>query len=447
MHRSGAAVVLFLLALCGRAAEVTSRSVDGPPVPPLPPVSAAVVRLPVLAPRPPGWRPTAPQGFEVGLFADGLDGPRRLLVLPGGDVLVAQARTERMAGMSPEIAAALTRQGIFGPSADNLILLRQTTQGVRRYVYRNGLNQPFGLLLSGAWLYVANTDALLRFRYQPDATRLEASPETVLALPAGERNSHWTRNIVEHPDGVRLFLAVGAASNVNEDGADPPERAAVWLVDPGSGEWRPYATGLRNPAGLALDPSTGALWATVNERDGLGEDVPPDYLARVVDGAFYGWPYVYFGTYPDPAWKRRDPGRVAAAARIARVPDLALGGHSVPLGLHFRRGDDWPAKYREGVFIARRGGVGRARFIGYDVIFVPFSNGVPTGVVEPFLEGFVADYDRGEVYGRPVDVAELPDGSLLVSDDGGNALWRVSWTGRGTVNPGVTDRRNNAGVP
>jgi glucose/arabinose dehydrogenase len=426
MRFAAAACFLVLLPLAaapGAAAE--ARAVDGPPVPQLPPVSAAVVRMPRLVPRPAGWRPAAPPGFGVEAWAEGLDGPRRLHVLPNGDVLVAQSRTERMAGLPDAVVATLTRQGIFGPSANNVLLLRRRGAGVERHVYLEGLRQPYGLLLLDEWLYVANTDALLRYRFVPGATRLDSPPEKVLDLPSGPVNNHWTRNVVARADGRRLYVGVGAASNANEEGTDPPGRAAVWEVDPDARTWRMFATGLRNPAGLATDPTSGALWATVNERDGLGEDVPPDYLARVVDGAFYGWPYVYFGTYPDPAWRRRDPARVTRAAREARVPDLALGGHSVPLGLVFPRSTRGSARYREGAFVARRGGVGRARFLGYDVAWVPFRAGVPTGAVEPFLSGFVADYERGEVYGRPTDVAELADGSLLVSDDGAGMLWRV----------------------
>jgi glucose/arabinose dehydrogenase len=381
--------------------------------------------MPTLVARPGGWAPAAPPGFRVEVFTDGLDGPRRLCVLPNGDVLVAQARTERMAGLPGAVVEALTRQKIFGPSANNVLLLRRTASGIERHVYLSGLRQPFGLLLLGDWLYVANTDALLRYRFTPGATRLEGMPQKVLDLPAGEPNNHWTRNVIARADGQRLFVTVGAASNVNEDGTDPPERAAVWEVNPATAVRRLFATGLRNPVGLAAEPATGALWATVNERDGLGEDVPPDYLTRVVDGAFYGWPYTYFGTYPDPTWQRRDPARVARAAREARVPELSLGAHSVPLGLHFQRSGLWPERYRSGAFIARRGGVGRARFLGYDVIFVPFRDGDPTGVVEPLLQGFVADQDRGLVYGRPVDLAQLADGSLLVTDDGANVIWRV----------------------
>jgi len=418
-------VLLPLVVLATGLAHAGERAVAGPPVPALAPVGPAVFRMPTLLPRPAGWRPAAPAGFRVEPFAEGLDGPRRLLVLPNGDVLVAQARTESMEGLPPAVVEALTRQKIFGPSADNVLLLRPGPQGVERHVLASGLNQPFGLLFHRGWLYVANTDALLRFRFAPGATRVDA-PEKVLDLPAGPANNHWTRNLLASADGTRIWVTVGAATNVNEAGTDPPDRAAIWEVDPATGGHRLLATGLRNPVGLALEPETGALWTTVNERDGLGEDTPPDYLARVVDGAFYGWPYVYYGTYEDPTWKRRDPAKVADARARARVPDLALGGHSVPLGLVFRAGPAWPEPWARGAFVARRGGGGRVRYVGYDVAFVPFRGGAPTGAVEPFLAGFVASYDRAEVYGRPVDVAELPDGSLLVSDDGADVVWRVS---------------------
>lgn len=403
-----------------------SQAGAGPPVPELPPVGPAVFRMPTLVPRPAGWLPSAPPGFRVEVFADGLDSPRRLCVLPNGDVLVARSRTERMAGLPEAVVAALTRQQVFGPSPDAVTLLRPTPAGVERHEFLAGLRQPFGLLLLGDWLYVANTDALLRYRYARGATRIDTPPEKLLDLPAGAVNNHWTRNLVARPDGRRIYIGVGAATNVDEQGTDPPDRAAVWEYDPAGGGHRLYATGLRNPVGLAFHPGSGELWTTVNERDGLGEDVPPDYLARVVEGAFYGWPYVYFGTYPDPTWSRRDRGRVDEAARRARVPELALGGHSVPLGLLFHVHAGWPARWNAGAFIARRGGGGRVRYIGYDVAFAPFRDGEPTGAVEPFLRGFVADYDKATVYGRPVDLAELADGSLLVSDDAGGVIWRVA---------------------
>lgn len=421
-----AGLAVSLVLNVAQASADGSRQVEGPAVPPLPPVSSAVFRMPTLVPRPAGWLPSAPAGFRVEVFADDLDGPRRLLVLPNGDVLVAQSRTERMAGLPDAVVEALTRQKVFGRSANNVILLRRTASGIERHEFLSGLRQPYGLLLLGDWLYVANTDSLVRYAYAPGTTRLAGPPAKVLDIPAGEPNNHWTRNIVAAPGGRRIYLGVGAATNVNEAGTDPPDRAAVWEVDPLTGAKRIFASGLRNPAGLAIDPATGSLWATVNERDGLGEDTPPDYLTRVVDGAFYGWPYVYFGTYPDPTWSRIDAARVADAQQRARVPDLALGGHSVPLGLQFRRGAGWPGRYAAGAFVARRGGGGRVRYIGYDVVFVPFRDGGPVGDVEPFLQGFVADYDKAEVYGRPVDVAELADGSMLVADDGANVIWRVS---------------------
>lgn len=424
----GILVVSLLLsgALLAAPAGAAGRDVAGPPVPVLPPVGPAVFRMPTLLPRPAGWTPAAPPGFRVEAFATGLDGPRRLYPLANGDVLVAEARTERMAGLPPAVVQALTRQHIFGPSANHVVLLRPVPGGVERHVLVAGLNQPFGLLLRDGWLYVANTDALLRLRFTPGATRIEGPPEKLLDLPAGPANNHWTRNLLGAADGRHILVTVGAATNADEEGKDPPGRAAIWEVDPVGGSHRVLASGLRNPTGLAYEPARGALWTTVNERDGLGEDVPPDYLTEVVDGAFYGWPYVYFGTYPDPGWQRRDPQRVAEAARRARVPDLALGGHSVPLGLLFRRAGGWPAPYEAGAFIARRGGGGRVRYLGYDVVFVPFRDGRPAGPPQPFLGGFVADYDKGEVYGRPVDVAELADGSLLVSDDGADVIWRVS---------------------
>lgn len=401
----------------------------GPPAPDLPPPGPTVFRLPQLVTWPAGAGPRAPAGFRVERFATGLDNPRWLHVLPNGDVLVAQARTERMSGMPPAVVAALTKQGVFGPSANSILLLRQTPAGLERHLLVDGLKQPFGMLLHGQYLYVANTDSLVRFPFKVGDTRISAAPEPVIAIPAGPDNNHWTRNVIATPDGSRLLVAVGAATNVNEAGRDPPDRAAIWEIHPDGGGKRLLATGLRNPVGLAFEPVTGGLWATVNERDGLGQDVPPDYLTRVVDGAFYGWPYVYFGTYVDPTWQKLDPAAVKDAQERARVPDLALGAHSVPLGLHFYRGTSFPARYRAGAFVARRGGGSRVKLLGFDVLFVPFAAGAPSAAPEEFLTGFVADPASGKVHGRPVGLAELPDGSLLVADDAGNTLWRVAHGG------------------
>jgi len=419
-------ILAFLLLVAAPA--IAGR--EGPPVPDLPAPGPSVFRLPTVVPWPAGAGPVAPAGFRVSAFATGLDNPRWLLVLPNGDVLVAESRTEAMGGMPPEVIAALSRQGVFGPSANRIVLLRPGATGVARHVLVEGLRQPFGMALLGDHLYVANTDGVVRFPFRPGATRLTAPAEPVIALPAGPPNNHWTRTLLATADGSHLYVSVGAATNVDEEGRDPPDRAAIWEIRPDGTGKRLVATGLRNPVGLAYEPSTGALWTTVNERDGLGQDVPPDYLTRVVDGAFYGWPHVYFGTYPDPVQAKRDPAAVEAARARARVPDLALGAHTVPLGLHFPRGTAFPARYRQGAFIARRGGGSRLDLAGFDVVFVPFADGAPAGPVEPFLTGFVADVARAEVHGRPVGLAELADGSLLVADDAGNTVWRVTAAGQ-----------------
>jgi len=423
---------LLLAAGCLVTAGALARPAGSPPVPDLPPPGTSALRLPILVPRPAGSVPVAPEGFVVEPFAGPLDAPRSLLVLPNGDVLVAQARTERMGGMPDELVAMLAERGIFGPSPDRVTLLRETPQGVIALPLLDGLNQPYGLLLHDGWLYVANTDALLRVRYTPGNDQVQGTLETVLALPAQPPNNHWTRNLALATDGRTLLVTVGAATNANEDGSEPPERAAIWAVDPAGGDYRLLATGLRNPVGLDHEPDSGVLWTTVNERDGLGEEVPPDYLTAVVPGADYGWPWVYFGSYPDPVLEQRDPARVAAAAASARVPDLALEAHSVPLGLRFYRGDAFPARWRGGAFVARRGGVGRRELRGYDLLFIPFAGGRPAGPPETFLSGFLADPAAGTIHGRPVDVVETGDGALLLSDDTAGMIWRVRWTGAPT---------------
>jgi glucose/arabinose dehydrogenase len=373
--------------------------------------------------------PTAPPGFVVERFADGLDHPRWLYVLPNGDVLVAQARTETMDGFAPGVIEELTKQGLFGPSPNTIVLLRADGSDVTRHVLLDNLRQPFGMALLNGWLYVANTDSLVRYPYRLGQKRIDAPAELIATLPAGERtadwNNHWTRNVVVSPDGNKLYVSVGSATDVDADGNEPPERAAIWQMDPDGSNRRLFATGLRNPTGMDFEPATGALWATVNERDGLGNDVPPDYVTAVVDGAFYGWPYAYFGVYPDPTQLQRAPERVATAVRNARVPDLALGGHSVPLGLLFYSGAGFPEPYTDGAFVARRGGVGSTELHGYDVVFLPFADGRPTGEIQPFLTGFIADPEEGTVRGRPVGLARLADGSLLVSDDAAHVIWRV----------------------
>jgi glucose/arabinose dehydrogenase len=414
------------------ASPVVARPADSPPVPALPPVGRAVFRQANYV----GWSanesPSAPPGFVVQKFAGELDHPRWLLVLPSGDVLVSQARTEKLGGMSADVIAALTKQGVLGKSPNNIILIRWSGNSATQTEFLSGLSQPFGMALVGKYLYVANTDALVRYLFAAGDARIDSEPEKILDIPSGEQtrhwNNHWTRNVIVSPDGRKLYLSVGAATNVNEQGIDHPERAAIWELNADGSGKRLFATGLRNPVGMDFDPATGDLWTTVNERDGLGEDVPPDFLTRVVDGAFYGWPYVYFGTYPDPTHAKLNPERVAEAQETARVPDLALGAHSVPLGLLFYRGQQFPDKYRNGAFVVRRGGVARAELLGFDVIFVPFADGAPSGEIEPFLRGFIEDPDKVTVRGRPVGLAMLPDGSLLVTDDAAGVIWRVTYT-------------------
>lgn len=429
MQKTNLAIVLGLLVLSAAQA----RSDDRPPVPELPAPGGGGFTQPRVIGWADGQTPLAPAGFRVELFAAGLDSGRWPYVLPNGDVLVSQARTESMGGIPPEVIEELQRQGMFGPSADNIILLRESASGVSQSVFLEGLNQPFGMLLHRGFLYVANTDALLRFPYREGQLRISAPGQKLIDIPAGERinpwNNHWTRNLIASADGEKLYLSVGSATDANADGNEQPERAAVWELNlDGSGK-RLFATGLRNPVGLAIDPSNQHLWATVNERDGLGNDVPPDYLTRVVEGAFYGWPYVYYGTFPDPTQAKLAPERVAMAQQTARVPELALGGHSVPLGLLFYQQENFPARYRQGAFVARRAGVGRTELIGPDVIFLPFRDGSPTGEIEVFLDGFVVDAKRGTVHGRAVGLAALPDGSLLVTDDGANVIWRIRYIG------------------
>lgn len=359
-----------------------------------------------------GQAPTAPDGFRVTKFAGDLDNPRSLYVLPNGDVLTAEAKTKLV--------------GLIGSSADRITLLRDRDgDGIAeiRSEFLTGLDRPFGVTLIGDTLYVANTNGIYTFPYISDALKIEEKGEKILDLPAGGYNHHWTRNLLAAPDGDKIYVSVGSASNNAEYGLkEETRRANILEINPdGSGELI-FASGLRNPVGMDWHPESGALWTVVNERDKLGDDLVPDYMTAVQRGGFYGWPYSYYGQHPDPRMKGKGEDLVAQAIR----PDYALGSHTAPLGIAFYDGDSFPARYRNGAFIAQRGSWNRSEFVGYRVIFVPFKGGKPAGMPEDFLTGFMSDGDKDEVFGRPVSVAVAADGGILVTDDAGDTIWKIA---------------------
>jgi glucose/arabinose dehydrogenase len=380
---------------------------------------------------PAGKTPTAPAGFSVAEYAGGFESPRWIYVAPNGDVLVAEASTLPKSALL-KVAAALhldKSKSLKSTSANRITLLRDADHDSRpelRTTFLAGLRQPLGMLVLGSSFYVANTDGVLRFPYQAGASSITGPGQKILSLPEGGYNNHWTRNLLASPDGSKIYVSVGSGSNVMEHGPENEvRRANILQINPdGSGE-RIYASGLRNPVGMAWAPGTSTLWTAVNERDELGDELVPDYLTSVREGGFYGWPYAYFGPNQDPRRKGERPDLVAKTL----VPDLALGAHTASLGLAFYDQTAFPAHYQGGAFIGQHGSWNRSRFAGYKVVFVPFKAGRPTGGPEDFLTGFLVGNDE-EAYGRPVGVATLPDGSLLVADDAGNKVWRVSATGQ-----------------
>jgi glucose/arabinose dehydrogenase len=394
-------------------------------------VAPAATPSAVNFPRVIGWpaegRPTALEGFTVTLFADSLEYPRWLHVLPNGDVLVAEARTKGSAAIPAQIREKLEQSGYLGPSANRISRLRDADGDGKaevRETFVGGLNQPFGTLALGKWFYVANTDALLRYPYDSANARLTGKGRKILDLPAGGYNNHWTRNVIANRDGSKLYVTVGSATNVDDERIDrkDPRRAAILEVNPDGSGMRVFASGLRNPNGLDWEPETGALWTAVNERDELGDELVPDYITSVRDGAFYGWPFAYWGKNEDPRRKGERPDLVAKAV----APDYAVGAHTATLGLAFGDKLEFPERYRRGGFIGQHGSWNRSTLTGYRVAFVPFENGRPSGQPEEFLTGFIADSAKPEVWGRPVGLAVARDGALLVADDAGNRIWRVA---------------------
>lgn len=382
---------------------------------------------------PSGQTPKAAPGLAVQAFATGLDHPRFIHVLPNGDVLVAETNapdrpeeTEKLKGKI--MALEMKKAGAGVPSANRITLLRDGDgDGVAeiRSVFLKDLRSPFGIALVGDQLYVANTDAIVRVPYRTGETAASASPVTVTDLPAGTLNHHWTKTIVASHDGQTLYASVGSNSNAAENGLEKEDgRACIYAVDLASGGKRVYASGLRNAVGLAIEPSTHVLWAAVNERDELGNDLVPDYMTAVREGAFYGWPFSYFGQHVDARVKPPHPELVAKAV----VPDYALGSHTACLGLAFHTGHLFPAPYASGVFVGQHGSWNRKPPSGYRVIFVSFQDGKPTGTPREVLTGFLDE--KGDASGRPVGVALDRAGALLVADDVGNTIWRVAPTGR-----------------
>jgi len=378
---------------------------------------------------PDGAAPTAPSGLSVTAFAGDLSHPRWIYVLPNGDVLIAETnappRPDDGGGIKGWFMKMFMRQaGAAVTSANRITLLRDADgDGIAesRSIFLQGLNSPFGMALVGSDLYVANTDAIVRYRYTAGETAISDPGTKLVDLPAGTLNHHWTKNLIANADGSRLYVTVGSNSNVAENGIDKEEsRAAILEVDPATGKTRVFATGLRNPNGLGWQPESGALWTAVNERDELGNDLVPDYMTSVKDGAFYGWPYSYYGSHVDTRVSPQRPDLVARAI----APDYALGAHTASLGLAFYNAALLPAHFRGGAFVGQHGSWNRDPPSGYKVIFIPFAHGVPAGPPEDFLTGFINA--GGEAYGRPVGVAIDNKGGVLVADDVGNRVWRVT---------------------
>jgi len=432
LPRSGLALLVAAIAAagCGGSARLPISAGIGPN-PALPPPETSLIPV-IKVVDAKGWpanaTPVAAEGTTVNAFARGLNHPRWLYVLPNGDILVAETnappRPDDAKGIKGWFFKRFQKKaGGAVPSANRITLLRDADgDGIAetRTVFLDSLNSPFGMALVGDAFYVANTDAIVRFSYAAGQTRLQARGTKVVDLPGGRLNHHWTKNVIASRDGRRLYATVGSNSNIAENGLEAEVgRAAIVEVDLATGATREFASGLRNPNGMAWEPRTGALWTVVNERDELGSDLVPDYLTSVADGAFYGWPFSYFGQHVDTRAKPPRPDLVARAV----VPDYALGNHVAPLGLAFADGARLPARYTDGAFVGEHGSWNRKPQSGYKVVFVPFARGRPAGPPEDVLTGFL-DRD-GNARGRPVGVVIDRTGMLLVADDVGNAIWRV----------------------
>lgn len=354
---------------------------------------------------PQGKTPVVPNGFTITKYADGFNNPRWIYVAGGGDVFISEART----GKNP---------------ANRITLLRDSDKNGTpdlRTLFLDNLNRPLGMLILGNYFYVGNTDGVYRYPYKTGQTSIAEKGEKILDLPSLGYNNHWTRNIIANREGSKIYVSVGSGSNVAEHGIDKEKnRANILEINPDGSGFRVFAAGLRNPVGMDWQPGTNILWTAVNERDNLGDELVPDYMTSVKEGGFYGWPYAYFGANEDPRLAGQRPDLVATTI----IPDVDLGAHTASLGLAFYNNNAFPAHYRNGAFIGQHGSWNRSVFSGYKVVFVPFKNGKP-GKPQDFVTGFIANETENEVYGRPVGVAVLADGSLLIADDSGNTIWQV----------------------
>jgi glucose/arabinose dehydrogenase len=438
-HRFRAALAIAaactVLSACAQPhAEGTAVGVGGNPVLPAPHPDGFIPTVNIAPAKgwPAGAMPTAPAGFRVTPFATGLEHPRWVYTLPNGDVLVAESnapppkdgQVDKMKqGLRGKAMKFIQKRAGAGVESPNKIVLLRDADGdgvaELRRVFMSGLFSPYGMALVGDQLYIANADAIVKVPYATGETSIAAQPVKVTDLPAGA-NHHWTKNILASPDGKKLYATVGSNSNVLDNGLASEEgRAAIWEVDLASGSKRLFAGGLRNPNGLGWEPQTHALWTVVNERDELGNDLVPDYLTSVKDGAFYGWPWSYWGQHADPRAQPPNPAMVAKAI----LPDYGLGSHVAPLGLAFADAR-MPANYASGAFVGEHGSWNRKPHAGYKVVFIPFAGGKPAGAPQDFLGGFVDAH--GDAHGRPVGVALDAKGALLVADDVGNVVWRVA---------------------
>ncbi len=394
---------------------------------PRPYATKSAIRFAEVIGWPAGKTPLARDGFTVTKFADGLDNPRGLYEGPNGDVFVSEATIDPtvikkfLSTLSPKYKSMN-----FGKSANRITLLRDTNNdGIYdiKSVFLEGLNQPFGMLILNNKFYVANTDGIMVFPYLPGELKISGRGKKILDLPAGGYNNHWTRNIIANQKGSKIYVSVGSGTNIAEHGiANETGRACIIEINPDGTGKRIFAGGLRNPVGMAWAPGTNTLWAAVNERDELGDELVPDYATSIKEDGFYGWPYTYWGNHPDPRIKEKNPHNPDSTL----IPDISLGAHTASLGIVFDGRNLMPGKYRGGAFIAQHGSWNRSSLVGYQVVFIPFSKGKPVGWPETFLNGFIADTVQPKAYGRPVAVLISKNGKLLVTDDAANTVWCVS---------------------